>query len=667
MEQYDYEYFSAWWNFKDFYNNFALNFWQDTLGFGSRLPIGFNFLFHPAIILSSGFSYKEFLYLNTSLYVALGIFGFYKFLNYLGCSNKSILLGIAYYLLCSPLLHYSLKDDWPTVLGVYCTLPYLLYRIDKVCSNPDKTKNYIKLGCYAGLIILWAHLSQFIQYAIPTICFFCLRINKKIGVKQKILIPVSCFIILLISLPNLWVLFEAIRDFWGVNSAKISGVSLSPIQWLLQNLWPLNDIKILKAVPCLSSEIENWRGAFCGVFIYFVLYSILKNTFFLKSKISNSNEKALGISFLISFAFSCIPSHVFRNIFSAGWLFRDPAILFAVFYFIIKANSQNEKQKKLYFLILATSIIQVTTYRIPEIERIFKESYQVKIMQNIKQSQNFWEFLNSYVPQNSMVYQTERVAETLIRRGKMKYDGVYASTDFLKNGYQNPVRRYFKLINYDKFDENAYKFYGKIDSKTNIINNKDNANFFSINFLLASDKEDQQILKQNYEFICSYKLKFAEEAINLFKNSSASPQVILLQENEFEKIKDFEKKNIGKKILEIDWSEIQKINYSKVLKSNFKNDTRYIKIVENENTQFLILKKKFDTAWDGIITESSGANYKATVFPIFQDFTAVLLPKKSVEVILKYRPLKFTVCWLVSFLTLIFCVFYISYKNKNTV
>lgn len=35
MEQYDYEYYSALWQLKDVVRLHAINYWQDSLGFGS--------------------------------------------------------------------------------------------------------------------------------------------------------------------------------------------------------------------------------------------------------------------------------------------------------------------------------------------------------------------------------------------------------------------------------------------------------------------------------------------------------------------------------------------------------------------------------------------------------------------------------------------------------
>ena len=134
-------------------------FWTSVLGFGMPLPFAQYLYLHPILFWFALLPPAAGIIFFYYLHLLAGLWGIWRWLRLHRIPPDLALLGGLTYLLCAPTLNYGLRDFWPSVLGMWTTLPWVFLAAAGVFSQNRRhaLSSSLALGLMLGLLVANGH------------------------------------------------------------------------------------------------------------------------------------------------------------------------------------------------------------------------------------------------------------------------------------------------------------------------------------------------------------------------------------------------------------------------------------------------------------------------------------------------------------------------------
>ncbi|MCC6277754.1 MAG: hypothetical protein IT289_07570 [Oligoflexia bacterium] len=646
MEQYDNEIFSLLTQMARF-SELRIVRWQDMLGFGSPLPIGFNLLFHPLLSLYKFLPYPITTYLFQVVHLFIALIFLDKILSLFKVMGPLRYTSCFLFAFSSSNFAYSYQEDWAPVLYMFNMLPVVVYFIERVVRSSVaqiSMKDTLSLALIMSLLFYWSHMSLCVLYSVMLAFYALARVNFKPTKSHLWASAIIGMILVLVCSPEIYRLKKQIGDFLP-GTIKYSAPEYAYLDWIAWAIRPLDFAKILGLDTSVFFSVFHYgaRGCFISLAFFlccgFVLRDFLR-IFQFGGAGNIFSVTAPSLTFFVSVVLSCTHPSAIASVLSGAFLFRDPATLFGIMCFAIGTQGlfcRFQKQKfakpALHLLIL-TLLTQCLFVFAPEF-KAHLANQDIPFRGDVNQSPLIKALREHFSP-GTRFYTSSRVSEELLRRGRMRADGIYASSDFARAGYFLIPRRYFKNLSLHKIAPDPYFPYGAIPSLDESMLLPENANFLGIDAVITSEKEaNLRNLEKSFSQVGAFNLKIDGEQIYFFKNNNAQPRGVFFDVARAPSA--LGKKPDGTPItfLENNWLEFNKIILPDPVQIEGAWDEFKITFAPSSQQRKLLFRQLFRPEW--LVTYSNGRKV-SPVESLLGAFVVIDVPAHEKVVTLKFHP-----------------------------
>jgi hypothetical protein len=281
------------------------SFWTNNLGFGTVLPIGQRFDFHPVFAVGSLVSLRAALSLAWLLHVTLMTVYFRRLASTLGMGPLVRTALTACYLFSLPSINYFHATDWLShVVGwsLYPLLTYHVHRMVTGTSGGHPLADTLRLALLGSLWVLNSHLGYIAPLAL-VLGFYTLLLAASRPAVYKLLLAAAALCAVACAERLYFFVSEAALFPQSVPRVTQDGYSL------LSYLWTA-------AVPFVRLS-DGARQPFIGLVAGVAAFVSLRH----RSAIPGT--RAVGLAFLLSLVLSLMPVRIMAplKIFSGVWFF----------------------------------------------------------------------------------------------------------------------------------------------------------------------------------------------------------------------------------------------------------------------------------------------------------------------------------------------------------
>lgn len=662
MEQYDYEYYSALWQLKDVVRLHAINYWQDSLGFGSPLPIGFNLTFHPVLSLVTVLPDRIVIPSFQLLHVLIAVL----YLNALliQFNVRAIVRGVVVtlYVLGATTLYNHYVEDWPVQVFITSLLPVIVYYVEKFLaadSGLERWRQTLIIGLVLAALFVWGHPGVWVMHLAVIALYTVIRAGIPPPRPFVAMAAVAGVIACSIYSPELFRLARHLSEF-DTGLVKYSGADYNLIDWFAWALWPLDPMKLfhLEQSKVFSELYTSPRNGFFSCVFFVAVFAGLRSLYHAVATRTCDARCAGAVAFFVGIMLSTVKPEWYRHAVSAPWLFRDSAILFGL---LVYANTFNDRLAAFQAgpvgrrgkpLLLSAVVTLVSVVAVGQ--SLYAAG--VKVSSHLSRSDipfrgdvaksDFFRRMNTLFPQQGLiVYPSVRVEETLVRRGGLRGAGVYASSDFARAGYSSLVRRYFKNYSTDVFHDDYALFYGHIPSVPMVIESKAALDFFGINIVIVSEQELQgdgfPNIDRDLTYVGDYRIPVTGERLLFYRNSTALPRALSFARGTLPAPANV----VTDRVINAQWGSVM----SKVLKDEpvhvTGSDGRYtFALRPHDEARTVLFKQWYRTEWRAM----TAAGTLLPVEPLYKGFIGIDVPADVNTFTVEYRPVVVQWLWILS-------------------
>jgi hypothetical protein len=370
--------------------------WEHRIALGIPWPIPHSMTHVPIIILYNWLPVFTVIGIITTIH--LFIAGLYTKLlgTRMGFSSKVSTVCAFSVILC-PALEYLYKSDAPGVFLTWCMFPVIIYYVEFLlcqrAARKEKLRAAVWLGTAVGYTVLNGHTGVFASYLVAISVFALVRPNPLL--RNLKFFSLSIIVFGGISCEKLYFLFGELSKFpdtvqrlqYGLESSLFHllwGTFLRPFFWVTPP-----DVTTWKNLLITYISINSFNrtlgfGVTFSVLVFFLSWRYLKN----------SRIKQLLIVVFICILFMTLPISILPAVFSASWIFRDPANFFGILlagHIIMQIDALTWQAK-----LLTTQMFFILAGAIPFICFPFftEDGYSVAVYNNLSKADSNTEFIH---------------------------------------------------------------------------------------------------------------------------------------------------------------------------------------------------------------------------------------------------------------------------------
>lgn len=519
-------------------------FWSDGFGFGTPLPLGENFNFHPLFLLTVFLPLRLVFSIFWLTHLTLGAVYFLRL-----CRRLEIVKPVSFCLLFSYVfsvatVNYSYLNDWPAIFLAWTLFPVLVFYLDHFIETEVWTAPWFgvaRLALLFGFTVLNSHLGYLVVLFVVLLVFALVRSRLRPRVIAWLCLAASA--ILCLTAERLYFVASEMRRFPD-GLAREAQDPYAAVDWVRELYRPMTG-EIVDAMLDLDKErlstvyLDRHKGLrvpFLGLVIFVTASA---TAFYVLSPsgrrhLPSEFLRASVACFLFSFVLSLLPSGCLLRIPSGMWFFRDPALLFG---FLTAgkgltlwhaARSPGAPWLK---AILALQCVQLVLAMAPGMLVVYRHRGGNVQFYSGHHEETFKQWLGERTHGlGGRLYLSPRIARDLLGER-----AVYASLGLLGTGDFNrlglaPVNGYFKGVSMDTLHPSLFLMMGFIPSDPTVIRSESIFDVLGIDFLLVRADELAAIGPEalgHLEPLGNFLVPDLKEPIILMRNQNAWPRAVL--------------------------------------------------------------------------------------------------------------------------------------------
>ena len=668
MEQYDYEYFSAFWQLKDVWRLQGINFWQDVLGFGSPLPIGFNLTFHPIIFLNTILPDRVVIWLFQLMHVLIATLYLNALLARFSIRALVRVVVVFLYLLGPPTLHYHFLEDWPGALLPASLLPVFVFYVERfftAATDRLRVRAAISIGLVTAAAIVWGAPGLVAQQMAVVGPYAVLRGGLPPRPRNVALGAVAVFVAVSIYSAELFRIASHMLEF-DLSLPKLAGGAYHLVDWFAWAVRPLDAFARLGLESSgLASDLFDSRrdGAFTCVFFIAMLAAVSRLRGGLW-RVRFDPPRAASVMFLAGVALTTVPPEWTGNMVSAGWLYRDSAVLFALIVYAFVANDLGTAANDAPIRRRAMSRVAAVVVGVMTVVALGQAGHRgvVTIAAHVSRldvpyrgtvgSAEFFRVMNALCPgEGGVVYQSYRVEEALLRRGGLQRGGAYASSDFARAGYANLVRRYFKTYSTDIFHPDYAIAYGHLPSRPSVIQTNTSLDFFGVTCVIVSELEIEsgefRDLDQHLAYVGDYLVPDTDgERLRFYRNDTPYPLALAFDADTLPPT-DEVYRDRGDRLLGAQWQHLtDTVLVDEPVQVVGSNGRYTLTLAPHPEERVVLFRQWYRPEWEAW----TATGEPLLLFALYEGFIGITVPVGVDHVFLEYRPVVVQLLWLCAWL-----------------
>ena len=447
-------------------------FWFNALGFGTPMPIGQRFDFHPAFALGSLISLRAAVSAMWVVHVIVMTVYFRRFAAILGI-GRLVRTGLtACYLFSLPSMNYFHSTDWLSVAvgwSFYPVLAYHLHRTVLDLRSPAIGLNGLRLGFLAAFWLLNAHPGYIPPLAIALALYTVLIAPRQARVY-------GC----LVFAAGLCAIASSERLYFLLSEARFFSPSLPRNT---QAGYTLYDFAFAAAVP-FTRLSDGGRQPFIGIVIGMAaLVSVIRRP-------ATKGAHPAGVVCLAAAGLTLLPLGLIEPLkfFSAIWFFRDPMVFFGLLAAGVvlqrTLDARPARGPAVIMALLGAQVLQQGAAVRPAFELVARLGGPLHFYRDQQTPTGLGRLLvdraTAYGPR---IYTPEDIRQRL--RGTLSNLGIHAITDLSLWGL-DPINGWFKNVSTDRIHPSWQHMHGMIPGQRDVVANQPLLNVLGIDLVLAA-------------------------------------------------------------------------------------------------------------------------------------------------------------------------------------
>jgi len=447
-------------------------FWLNNLGFGTPMPIGQRFDFHPAFAVGSLLSLRVAVSAVWVAHVIVMTVYFRRLAAALGI-GPLVRTGLtACYLFSAPSLNYFHASDWLSVAigwSFYPVVAYYLHRTVLEDGGPRTGIATVRLAFLGAFWVLNSHVGYVATLAVILGLYALLIARLRARVYGCLLAAVG--LCAMASAERLYFLASEARFF-----AASLGHNTQPGYTLFEHAWAA-------AVP-FTELSDTGRQPFIGVVVGLAaVASVFRRS-------SAPGLHPVGLAFLAAATCTLLPLDLIAplQLFSAVWFFRDPMVFFGLLAAGVALqrgiDARHTRWPLIAVALIAAQLVQQGAALRPSFEVLANQVGPLHFYRYQQAPVRLAALLSdrarTYGPR---LYTSEAVRQRL--RGRMADLGIHSITDLVLFGL-NPINGWFKNVSTDRIHPSWQYMHGMIYGQRDVIANQPLLNVLGINLVLAT-------------------------------------------------------------------------------------------------------------------------------------------------------------------------------------
>ena len=492
-------------------------FWLNDLGFGTPLPIGQRFDFHPVFALGSLVSLRAAVSATWIVHVALMLVYFSRLAALLGAGPLVRTAMTVCYLYSAPSVNYFYVTDWLSVVvgwSLYPALAYYLLRI-AIDGGVPTVLSTTRLALLGAVWVLNSHPGYIASLAFVLAIFVVLVAPLRLRV-YGCLVGAVCLCAAAVCERLYFSLSEGAQFPESLPRLTQGGTSL--LAYALANAAPF--------VQLTDSMRQPFIGLVAGM-------AAVASVFYRSSR---TGVRAASLAFAAAAVFSLLPETLFApfKFLSAIWFFRDPLIFFGLLaggVVLQRAfESPNAGWRAATVLLLLVQLLQQGAAVNPGLIQVAGHGGPLHFYryqdEPVRLAATLVDRARVHGPR---LYTSEPVRRAL--RGGMSANGIHSLTDLVLFGL-DPVNGWFKNVSMDRIHPSAQLMHGVILGQREVIGHQPLLDVLGINLVWATTGDGPfppaLLLTDRWKGGSSQDYEAEKNDLVLFANPQAWPRAVLV-------------------------------------------------------------------------------------------------------------------------------------------
>jgi len=490
-------------------------YWFNDLGFGTPMPLGQRFDFHPLFAIGSVFSLRAAVSAVWLAQVALMVVYFLRLAALSGLGRRLRFALLAFYVFSVPSLVLFYWTDWLSCIVPWTLYPMLVYYL-RGAFSAEAQRNFwptaIRLGLIVGLWIINSHAGYLVPLAICLGAYVLTAAPRRLS--TYLLLATGAVLALSISAERIYFFLHEQR-FFPAEMVKATQVGFSARNYLTATLAPL--------VGGNERELPFIGGA--------MLLAALTSAVFVR-RVRDSHARGCIVAFAVAFVMGLMPSEILRVTRMSGvWQFRDPMVFFGLLAAAVAIGSGLQRYgyaaRVALGLLLVVQIAQQGTLVRTDIQGYLSEPGVLRFYRNQGQPTGFGEIVVRQAAEHgTRIYLSDTAHQ--MSRGLLAAYGIYVPTDYALLGV-NPVNGWFKNVSMDRLYPSPFLMHGAIGGQRAVIDNASLLDVLGINLVITtaadgSAPEGLTLLETSH-----VATRRGPADLEIFLNADAWPHAVLLR------------------------------------------------------------------------------------------------------------------------------------------
>ena len=430
-------------------------FWLNDLGFGTPMPIGQRFDFHPVFALGNLFSLRVAVSALCVAHVIVMTVYFRRLAAALGI-GPLVRTGLtACYLFSAPSLNYFIASDWLSVAvgwSFYPVVAYYLHRTVVEDGGPTIGIAAVRLAFVGAFWVLNSHPGYLAPLALMLGLYALLIARPRARVYGCLLAAVG--LCAAASAERLYFLASEGR-FFPASLGRNTQAGYT----LFEHAWAA-------AVP-FTELSDTGRQPFIGVVVGLAAVASV----FRRSQAAGAHPA--GLAFLAAATCTLLPLDLIAplQLFSAVWFFRDPMVFFGLLAAGIALqrgiHARHTRWPVIAVALIAAQLVQQGVALRPSFEVLANQVGPLRFYRYQQAPVRLAALLSdrarTYGPR---LYTSEVVRRRL--RGVLSDLGIHSITDLVLFGL-NPINGWFKNVSTDRIHPSWQYMHGMIYGQQDVI------------------------------------------------------------------------------------------------------------------------------------------------------------------------------------------------------
>jgi hypothetical protein len=598
-------------------------FWLNDLGFGTPMPIGQRFDFHPAFALGTLISLRAAVSAVWVVHVIVMTVYFRRFAAVLGI-GPLVRTGLtACYLFSLPSMNYFQSTDWLSVAVGWSLYPVLAYYVHRTVLEEDGPKigiPAVRLACLGAFWFLNSHPG----YLAPLVL--------ALGLYAVLIAPPRARVYgCLLAAAGLCAAASAERLYFLLSEARFFPLSLPRYT---QAGYTLFDYAFAAVVP-FTRLSDGGRQPFIGIVIgTAALASVFRRA-------HTRGAHPAGLVFLATAGLTLLPLSLFAplKLFSAVWFFRDPMVLFGLLAggVVLQrgVDARPARGPMMAVAIMSAQLLQQSAAIRPAFSLVPTLAGPLHFYRDQQTPVGLGRVIadraRTYGPR---LYTPEDVRRML--RGALADFGIHSITDLSLWGL-DPINGWFKNVATDRIHPSWQYMHGMIFGQRDVVANQSLLNVLGINLVLATPADgpfapglvfrDRQPTGSGNAYVPE------ERDLVLLGNPHAWPRAVLLREGAGRERLPLRPACEHHAALCRDFSALEQQRLPDRVRLH-EDDGRYIaSFPPSSQARLLFISAMYRPEW-----QASSARRALPVEPAADAFLGVIVPAGVEEVEIRFNP-----------------------------